>query len=194
MFSTGSYSFGAEGTASIHFIVGDTAITIYGHASETALEDLARSVLDRMPSPTRSTLSGASRLIGAPIVLPDTNIVGQADAASIVTTLCPSSGDSACQATVEFPSLDVSYVPLTIRYLRPAPVDPDTSYGSVVKQVHGSAIVSLDGVSALYVPGTPGAQPSWIEFVSNGSDVTIQGIYDEATLASLARSVVDSSK
>jgi hypothetical protein len=196
MFSAGDYSLGAEGTASIHFIVGDTAVTIYGDQDEATLQALAQSVLDRMPAPGLIALADVSNVLGTPVVLPQAEFVQPSDAASTATTACSSSADAEtpCQVTVEFPSLTVHYVPLTIRYLRPAPTDPDTSYENVVKQVSGSKIVSLDGVSALFVPGPPGAFPSWLEFVAGGTDVTVQGNYDESKLQAVARSIVDRSR
>ncbi len=87
---------------------------------------------------------------------------------------------------MEFPSLTVHCLPLTIRYLRPGPADPLSSYRGVVKQV--------DGASALFVPGPPGAYPSRIEFVSAGTDITRQGNYDESTLEAAARSIVERSR
>jgi hypothetical protein len=195
MFSTGDYSLGAEGTASIHFIVGGTAITIYGDQDEATLQTLAQSILDRTPAPSQVATADASSVLGAPVVLPETSLVQPSDAAPMSSAACPSqpTTEIPCQMTVMFPSLTIHYVPLTIRYLRPASADPSTSYANVAKQVKGSKIISLGGTPALFVPGPPGAYPSWIEFVSNGTDITVQGNYDEAALQAIAQSIADRS-
>jgi hypothetical protein len=195
MFMTGDYTFGAKGTASIHFIVGETAVTISGHRDEATLQALAQSILARMPAPSQVATADASSVLGAPVVLPETSLVQPSDAAPTSSAACPSQPTTAtpCQVTVTFPSLTIHYVPLTIRYLRPASADPSTSYASVVKQVKGSKIISLAGVPALFVPGPPGAYPSWIGFVSNGTDITVQGNYDESTLQAVAQSISDRS-
>jgi hypothetical protein len=195
MFSTGDYSLGAEGTASIHFIVGETAITIYGDQDEATLQTLAQSILDRTPAPSQVATADASSALGAPVVLPETSLVQPSDAAPMSSAACLSqpTTETPCQVTVTFPSLTIHYVPLTIRYLRPASADPSTSYANVAKQVKGSKIISLGGTPALFVPGPPGAYPSWIEFVSNGTDITVQGNYDEAALQAVAQSIADRS-
>jgi len=195
MFSTGDYSLGAEGSASIHFIVGETAVTISGAQNEATLQGLAQSILDRTPSPVQVGLAHASSVLGAPIVLPQTDLVQPSDAASTAIAACSPSADAAtpCQVTVDFPSLTDHYVPLTIRYVRPTPADPGVSYRNVVEQIKGAKIVSLNGVQAIFVPGPAGAYPSWLEFVAGGTDVTVQGNYDEATLQAIARSILTQS-
>jgi hypothetical protein len=195
MFMTGDYSFGGQGTASIHFIVGETAVTISGHHNEATLQALAQSILDTMPAPRQVVTADASSALGAPVVLPETSLVQPSDVAQTSALACPSqpTTETPCQVTVTFPSLTIHYVPLTIRYLRPASADPNTAYASVVKQIKGSKIISVGGVPALFVPGPAGSYPSWIEFVSNGTDITVQGNYNEATLQAVAQSIIDRS-
>jgi hypothetical protein len=191
-FFTGVYAMGSEGSASIDFLVGETRVTIYGDQSEETLEALARSVLDQMPPPGHVALADASTVLGAPIALPNTSLVQPSDAAQSASAACPSqpTTETPCQVTVDFPSLTVNYVPLTIRYLRPAATDPVSSYRSLIKQDKDAKIVDLNGTPALFVQGLP-TMPSWIEFVSGGTDVTVQGPYGEAALQDVAQSIVN---
>jgi hypothetical protein len=191
---SGDYSIGPEGTGSIDFLVGPhVRVLVYGHQSEAELEAAAQSIRDRTPFPEQVTLADASSALGAPVVLPDTEAVHPADAAPTAETACLAEPSEAvpCQVTVEFPTLAKYYVPLTIRYLRPAQADPAALYENIAKQVKGAEIVSLNGVSALFVPGSNLTYPSWIEFVGGGTDVTIQGIDDKAVLVSMAQSILD---
>jgi hypothetical protein len=194
-FLSGVYTSGPEGSGSIDFLVGDTRVTVHGDQDEAALQDAAQSILDRMPAARQVALADASQVLGAPVVLPETDLVQPSDAASTASTACSVSADSAtpCQVTIEFPALTKYYVPLTIRYLRPASTDPTASYEDVVKQVSGAKIVSLGGVPALYVPGPALTYPNSIEFVGSGIDTTVQGIYDESALQDMAQSVLDRS-
>ncbi len=194
-FLSGDYSFGPQGSGSIDFLVGDMRVTVYGSQTESALEAAAQSVLDKTPSPVQTPLADASSVLGAPIVLPDTESVHPADAAPTATTECPPQPSTTvpCQVTVEFPALATYYVPLTIRYLRPAQADPVATYRNIAQQVNGAKIVSVSGVSALFVPGYGTTYPSWIEFAAGGTDITVQGIYDETTLEAMAQSILDRS-
>lgn len=191
---SGDYSSGPQGTGSIDFLVGPhMRVVVYGNRSETQLEAAAESIRDGTPFPRQVALAGASAALGAPVVLPDTEAVRPADAAPTAETECLSEPTEAvpCQVTVEFLSLAKYDVPLTIRYLRPAHADPSAMYENLAKQVKGAKVISLGGVSALFVPGPGLTYPSWIEFVAGGTDVTIQGIDDEATLEAMAQSVLD---
>lgn len=191
---SGDYSMGPEGTGSIDFLVGPhMRAVVYGDQSEAQLEAAAQSIRDDTPFPRQVALADASSTLGAPVVLPDTDAVHPADAASTAETECLSAPSEAvpCQVTVGFPTLAKYYVPLTIRYLRPVQADPEALYRNIAKEVKGAKIVQLGGVSALFVPGSGITYPSWIEFVAGGTDVTVQGIDDEATLEAMARSILD---
>jgi hypothetical protein len=194
-FLSGNYSFGPQGSGSIDFLLGDMRVTVYGNQTESALKAAAQSILDQTPSPVQTRLGDASSVFGAPIVLPDTEAVHPTDAAPTATTECPPQPSTTvpCQVTVEFPALATYYVPLTIRYLRPAQEDPVATYQNIAQQVKGAKIVSVSGVSALFVPGYGISYPSWIEFVAGGTDITVQGIYDESALQAMAQSIIDHS-
>jgi hypothetical protein len=193
---SGDYSLGPEGTGSIDFLVGPhMRVVVYGDRSEAQLEAAAQSILDGTPSPGQVALTDAQSVLGAPVVLPDTEAVHPADGAPTATTECLSKPTEAvpCQVTVEFPALVKYYVPLTIRYLRPVQADPVAMYQNIAKQVQGAKIVSVGDVSALYVPGPGLTYPSWIEFVAGGTDVTVQGIYEKSALQAMAQSILDRS-
>lgn len=193
---SGDYSMGPEGTGSIDFLVGPhMRVVVYGKQSETRLEAAAQSIVDRTPFPRHATLADASSVLGAPIVLPDTDAVHPTDAAPTAETECLSQPNQSvpCQVTVEFPTHAKYYVPLTIRYLRPVEADPAARYRHIAKQVKDAKVISLSGVPALFVPGPGISYPSWIEFVAGGTDVTVQGIDDEATLEAMAQSIIDRS-
>jgi hypothetical protein len=190
---SGDYSIGPEGSGSIDFLVGPhMRVVVYGDKSEPQLEAAAQSILAGTPSRRQVSLAKASSVLGGPVVLPDTDAVRPADAAPAAETECVSAPSEAvpCQLTVEFPGLAKYNVPLAIRYLRPAQVDPSALYRNIAKQVKGAKVVSLSGVSALFVPGFAITYPSWIEFVADGTEVTIQGIDDEATLEAMAQSLL----
>ena len=193
---SGDYSIGPEGTGSIDFLVGPhMRVVVYGEQSEADLEVAAKSIVDGTPVPGKVALADASSVLDAPVVLPDTEAVHPSDAAPTAETEClPEPSETVpCQVTVEFPSLAKYYVPLTIRYLRPVQADPGTLYRNIANQVKGAKVVSLNGVSALFVPGSNLTYPSWIEFAAGGTDVTVQGIDDETTLEAMAQSILDRS-
>jgi hypothetical protein len=191
-FATGDYSAGTHGSPSVEFILGDTAFTIYGRRRKATLLAIADLILRQTPRPAELSLSDASTTLGAPIVLPKTQLVQPSDAARLASVACRPEGTAAtpCQVTVGFPSLKVHYVPLTIRYLRPVRANLAASYNDVIRQIKGAKFISIAGEQALFVPRLQGAYPGWLEFVAGGTDVTAQGNYDEATLRAIAESIL----
>ena len=132
-------------------------------------------------------LAAASSRLGAPVVLPETALVQPADAAATVRAV--GVRGTAVEVSVSFPAPK-----LTISYIRPAPDDPLAGYRADVKQSNsGAQIVALGGTPALFVPQQETA-PSWIEFVTGGTAVVVQGNHDEATLETVAQSIVDRSR
>ncbi|MGH3008660.1 MAG: hypothetical protein ACRDLM_04555 [Gaiellaceae bacterium] len=142
--------------------------------------------------PALQPLADASTILGAPVVLPDTALVTPSDADKTVETVCVPKDDTSepsgpgCQIRVSFPSAG-----LTVTYLRfPAMQSLRTSYEQIVQQNSGAQLVSVNGVQALLVPQQ---QESWIEFDIGGTDISVQGSYDEATLERIAQSIIDRS-
>jgi hypothetical protein len=137
--------------------------------------------------PGSITLAGASRRLGAPVVLPDTALVQPADAAATVRVV--GVVGTPVEVSVSFPAQK-----LTISYIRPAPDDALAVYRAGVSQSNsGARIVDLGGPPALFVEQQD-TTPGWIEFVTGGTEVVVQGEYDEGTLATVAQSIVDRSR
>jgi hypothetical protein len=179
----------------VAFTVGSTQVQVFGHNDQTALASVATSILDQMPnsarassgpgSPDSISLEDVPIALHAPLIPPDTPLVQPSEAAPLASTDCPTrahTSSPACQVTVDFPSQG-----LAVRYSRPAPADPEASYQEAARGNTDATIVSLKGVPALFVSG----QPSSIELVAGGTDVTVRGSYDEATLEAIAESILE---
>ncbi len=133
-------------------------------------------------------LAAASSTLGAAVVLPNTALVNPSDADHTVETACPPKGDAmetSCQVSVNFPAQG-----LMVTYVRPGESDPQSSFEKVVQQDPSAQLVSLNGVPALFVQ----QEQSWIEFETAGTEITVQGNYDEPTLQSVAKSILDRSR
>lgn len=144
------------------------------------------------------SLADGSTTLGAPVVLPSTELVGPSDADEQVRALdCPSNGDTRypCVLFVHFPNES-----LGISYTRPIEsIDLTAAYEAVVEYAatnpHQSAqLVDLNGVPAVWVD-YPGVKRV-LEFVVDGTriDISTTGSYDEPTLQAVAQSIVDRSK
>jgi hypothetical protein len=146
------------------------------------------------PSWKTIPLADASAALGAPLVLPNTELVQPTDAASEVRT--EDCSTSACTIYVSFPAQS-----LGIRYTRPAPFpDPSAQWEEDVKSAgshHAQAeLVDLNGTPGDYID-YPGVK-SLVEFVANGTWIIVYGDtygeHDELTLQSVAQSIVDRSR
>lgn len=186
---------------SIEFVIDGTQVMVLGHYDEATLQSVAQSIVDHskpalVPAvpPAIQPLADASKILGAPVVLPDTTLVSPSDADKTVETACVPKDDTSeasgpgCQVRVNFASAGV-----TVTYLRWAVMQSlQTSYDQIAQHNSGAALLSLNGgVQALWVPQE---QESWMEFELNGTQVVVQGSYDEATLQALAQSIVDRSQ
>jgi hypothetical protein len=128
-------------------------------------------------------LAAAARRLGAPVVLPDTPLVRPADAATTVRVV--GVVGTPVEVSVSFPAQE-----LTISYIRPAPADALADYRESANQSDsGARIVDLGGPPALFVHQED-TTPSWIEFVAGGTEIVVQGKYDETTLETVAQSIV----
>lgn len=139
--------------------------------------------------PGFAPLADASKILGFPVVLPDTALVTPADAAKTVETVCVPKDDTVdpgaggCQVRVSFPGAG-----LTVTYVTfPGAQSLQTSYEQIKQQNSGVELLSLGGVQALFVP----QQDSWIQFELGGTQVTVEGAYDKGTLEAVAQSIVD---
>jgi hypothetical protein len=142
--------------------------------------------------PTFQPLADASKILGAPVVLPDTALVTPADATKTVEAVCVPKDDTVdpgamgCQVTVSFPGAG-----LTVTYVTfPGVQSLQSSYEQIVQQNPGAELLSLDDVQALFVP----QQASSIEFELGGTQITVEGAYNEGTLQAIAQSIVDRSR
>jgi hypothetical protein len=153
------------------------------------------------PLAKQTTLGDAAATLGAPIVLPNTTLVQPADAGPVwIDSLHNEAGNPVVTtAAVTFPSQGV-----IIGYTRPAPSDGSAAHFQAMAQSMPSPngrsegqVISLDGG----VPGLAVAENSddtghnfgAIIFNMAGSEVRVMGHNDQATLESLALSILGQS-
>ena len=133
------------------------------------------------------TLADASAAIGQPIVLPDTSFVSPSDAGTAwVSGTFPN-----VTAAVTFPSRGVF-----VEYTAPPPLpDMSASYQAIAREnPHSFETIDLNGGTALAVKQNSdetGQNFGGVVFVLNGAEIRVFGRYDEATLQSIAESIVD---
>lgn len=144
----------------------------------------------------QTTLSDAQSLLGAPVVLPDTSLVQPSDASPVVwvSGFRDDQGTATSGGTlaVTFPSQGV-----IVEYTRPVPYhDPLTAYQGLAAELPAAQVVTLDGVPALAIKQNSddtGANFGSVDVVVGASQVRVFGHYDDATLDSLARSILRQS-
>jgi hypothetical protein len=135
------------------------------------------------------SLAAAATAIGRPIVLPDTSLVGASDAGPAwVNGALP-----AVTAAVTFPSEG-----MFIEYTLPPPADPTATYQAIAREDPRTfETVVLNGGTALAVKqdsDQTGRNFGGVIFVLNGVEIRVFGHYDEATLQTVAQSIVDRSQ
>src|SRR5262249_2139680 len=132
------------------------------------------------------SLEDAATMLGAPVVLPATELIGPSGADQHVRAYdCPSSGDTRypCVLDVHFPKQSI-----VVEYVRPVP-------GDLMARDEGAG---RDAVDLNGVPGAwfdyPGVKRG-IDFVVGGTriDVVTSSNYDKSTLESIAQSIVTRS-
>lgn len=189
----------------IEFELGGTEISVEGAYDKAMLESVAQSIVDRAGTgkpPTRSagvlipnpvepiSLADAPEALGAPVVLPDTQLIGPADVGS-VTKECPGAWGKTCEVSIKFPAQAV-----LIRYGLGGYPDPLNEY----KAATGARgrVVYLSGIPALLIPQASddrSGTASYIEFQLNGTSISVVGRnYDGPTVQAIAQSIVDRSK
>lgn len=141
------------------------------------------------PSFKTIPLADASAALGAPLVLPNTDLVQPSDAASDVHAADCST--SACTIFVSFPAQS-----LGIRYTRPVPFsDPSAEWEEDMRSAgsHNARVqlVDLNGTPAEYLD-YPGVK-RLVQFVISGTWIIVSGEHDEASLTAAAQSIVDRS-
>jgi len=134
------------------------------------------------------SLADASTALGVPLVLPNSPLVKASDAGPVWTD---SDSHGTRRVAVTFPSQS-----LTITYERPVPfADPLANYQQYANDTPETAqVIDLNGVPALAVKEQSGGSDwdhgGWIQFVSGGTDIVVQGYYDESTLQDVVQSIV----
>ncbi len=202
---------------SVHFAAGGVNIAVEGRQDKTALEAIARSIVDRSEAPPAGqlgnvagvqvypylghgkqiSLSAASATLGSPVVLPDSPLAPTSGAHAWAEGTCPHPG--ATPATTEVCAVWVSFPGsgLSVAYIRPpAYLGTASEWGLQARGLrsHGSA-VHLDGVPALSIHRNPGAgYPGRVELDLDGTRVVVAGDYSPARLQEVARSIVDRSR
>lgn len=132
-------------------------------------------------------LAEASAALGAPVRLPNTDLVQPSDAAQQARTADCSA--SSCAVYVSFPAQA-----LGISYTHPSPFgDPSAQWEADVRTAgsHHARVQLLD------LNGTPGDYVDYpgvkrlVEFVAGGTWIVVSAEYNEATLEAVAQSIVD---
>lgn len=144
--------------------------------------------------PRRIPLAGASSALGAPVVLPNTSLLGPSGVGSVTEECAPSSGESGCVVNVEFPSQG-----LVIRYGRYGPpfTDPLPGWeGDVTDDTVPREIVYLGNVPAFMTPKGPESPGSGSTIAFQLGETTISIFsrdLDGPAVEDLAQSIVDRS-
>lgn len=134
------------------------------------------------------SMADASSGLGTSVTLPNLALVSPVDAGSVwMASLQGPSGERSVSVAVTFPSQG-----LIIRYSRPPIPDPQSNFENFVQDSPGSQVVSLNGgVPALAIAQLPdGSNWGSIEFVAGGTNIVVMGHDDEATLQSVAQSIL----
>ncbi|HEY2354178.1 MAG TPA: hypothetical protein VGH79_04685 [Gaiellaceae bacterium] len=155
-------------------------------------------------------MADASAALGAPVVLPDTPLIGPSDVGS-VTKNCPGPWGKTCEITIKFlatgtvgttgatgpsDSGDPVGYRVQIRYSLGGYSNPLAEYQASVGQ-RGS-VVYLSGIPALLLPQDPNdtvGTAAYIEFQLNGLTISVvERDPHGPTARSIAQSIVDRSK
>jgi hypothetical protein len=134
------------------------------------------------PGAKQVSLSDAAAVLGAPIVLPDTALVGPAEAGPVWV--------ADHTAAVTFPSrgMFIDYTSL------PPSKNPRATYQAIAQQdPHSFKTIDLNGSTALAVrqnSDDTGHNFGGVIFVISGLEIRVFGHYDEATLQTVAQSIV----
>ncbi len=154
----------------------------------TGIQTMAQAIKAPIGGGKRVTLANAAAAIDAPVVLPNTSLVRPADAGPVWAWSNGADG----LVVVTYPGKV-----LVIRYQRPfVGGDPLSTFTSVSKEIPSSHLIRLGGVPALAIPPNPDYHQihfGRILFESNNLEIEVWGNYDEATLQSVAQSIVDRS-
>jgi hypothetical protein len=135
------------------------------------------------------TLAEAAAAIGEPVVLPDTSLVGPADVGAVWGNTGPDWAryhPTEGNVAVTFPAQRV-----IVSYQLPG-LGSASGYTSDAKQIPGAAVIELSGTPALAMPQDPAKQQfGVIVFRVGGLGIQVLGPYDEATLETIAQSILD---
>lgn len=197
---------------SIEFVIGGTQIAVLGHYDEETLQAVAQSIVDRsgssasvldspiglptvarplpLPSAKEVSLAEAAATIGHAIVLPATSLVGPADVGPV---WADGTRPTPTAAAVTFPSQGVF-----IDYIPKGPIrDPRAHYRGIAEQDPRSfQTISLNGTALAVKQNSDqtGHNFGGVIFMLGRLEIRVFGHYDEATLQSVAQSIVDRSK
>jgi hypothetical protein len=137
------------------------------------------------PSSTQVTLADGTSALGGPLTLPDSTLASSANAGPVWTA---NYGGNDAVVAVTFPQTG-----LIIEYARP--VQTPSSLYQTLAQEHPSSMSAIDlsGQPALAVAQNSdqtGTSFGSVEFVAGGTQITVLGHYNQATLKSVAQSIL----
>lgn len=143
-----------------------------------------------LPFGQRTTLAGASSMLGTNIVLPNTAQISTSALGGVWIQLL--AGGQDVTAAVTFPSAG-----LIVQYQRPAPYSSSAAlqlYQAMANEEPNSiSVTDVNGVPALAIKqnsDTTGANLGSVDFVSGDTRIAVIGHYDESSLRSFAASVL----
>jgi hypothetical protein len=138
---------------------------------------------------TKIPLSDAARTLGGPVVLPNSSLANSSNLGSVWERTVPG---HEYDLAITFPSAGI-----IVQYDRPVPYPepPAEMYQTEARQQPDSmSAIDLNGVPALATQQNSdqlGTNFGSIEFVKGGTRIAVLGHYDEATLESIAQSIVE---
>jgi hypothetical protein len=134
------------------------------------------------------SLATAVSELGGPVTLPDSAQVKPSDAGAVWAATASSQGESSVSVAVTFPAQG-----FIIQYLRPPIPDPLSNFQGFVKDSPGSQVIYLNGGVPARAIAQTSDPSSWgsIEFVAGGTTILVMGQTDQATLQSVAQSILD---
>jgi hypothetical protein len=142
-----------------------------------------------LPGGTQISAADAAKTLGAPAVLPNSSLANPSNRGSVWARTVPG---HEYDLAITFPSAGI-----IVQYDRPVPYPepPAQMYQTEANQNPDSmSATDLGGVPALVTQQNsdqPGTNFGSIEFVIGGTRIAVLGHYDQATLKSVAQSIVD---
>lgn len=179
---------GAAVAAAVTLTSHSSAPSRLGHSGQFQLVWPATIAAPLGPQANQVSLADAPAALGAPVTLPNSSMASSANLGTLWTANY--GGDNTVVA-VTFPQAG-----LIVEYERPAQTPPAIYPTLAQEHPNFMSVTDLNGVPALEVAqnsNQSAADLSSVEFVAGGTQITVLGHDDEATLKSVAQSILDNA-